>query len=140
MSQDKAKKAAKPWFQYAIDDLQLARFILASSPKPYYAQIAFFCQQSIEKSIKGFLVYHKKRFTKIHDLVKLSKLALEIDASLSDLLRDAAKTTPFAVAYRYPDAEVEPVTRPDVDEALVLAQNVFREITSRIPLGAQWDV
>lgn len=140
MLPDKRKASAKPWFQYALGDLRAAQ-MLSTAPNGLYPQIAYHCQQSVEKSMKGFLIYHGVRFQKTHNLVELLGLVTALDAHLSQKLEAASQfLNPFAVTFRYPDAEVEPLSIDQIQKAVTLAKESFDLITSAIPFDAQWDL
>ena len=68
-----------------------------------------------KSDVKGILTYKTVRFTKTHDIAKIS----------SDL-------TPDAVANRYQDALINDLTEAQVLEALALSKNVYSELTSLI--------
>jgi HEPN domain-containing protein len=140
ISPDKRKAAAKPWFQYALGDLRAAQ-LLATAPTGLYPQIAYHCQQATEKSMKGFLIYHAVKFQKTHNLVELLGLLTSVDQNLARKLEASAQfLNPFAVTFRYPDAEGEPLTSEQVQRAVTLAKESFDVVTSAIPFDAQWSL
>ncbi|MEQ1724066.1 MAG: HEPN domain-containing protein, partial [Pseudobdellovibrio sp.] len=92
------------WFKYASRDLKMAQLSLASG-KDYKNISAFHSQQCAEKAIKGFLAYHKVRFSKTHDLIQLSTEVASVDLKLSKLILKSKGLSDFAVIYRYPSAQ-----------------------------------
>jgi len=66
------------------------------------AVVAFHCQQSVEKLLKGFLVSRVIEFEKVHDLRLLLDQCAQADPSFEALRDDAETLTIFAVTYRYP--------------------------------------
>ncbi len=140
MLPDKRKASAKPWFQFANGDLRAA-LVLSSMPNGVYPQIAYHCQQAVEKSMKGFLIYHGVRFQKTHNLVELLGLIKSVDSNMAKKLEEPAQfLNPFAVSYRYPDAEIEELSERQIQKAVALAKLSFEFITSAIPFDAQWDL
>lgn len=121
-------KMVQLWFTNASRDLRAAQNLKSLNDGEFYGHCAFWCQQSIEKSIKGYLAFHRIRFTKIHILKKLVKLTEQTDHDLKSLKIDLARITEFAVGYRYPDAEIKPITKEELEHTLVLTQNVFAEL------------
>jgi len=97
-------KMTKQWFTYASRDLRAAKAILAMGSE-YKNISAFNCQQSVEKAIKGFLVFNGIRPPKSHSIKDLAKFVEELDAQLAKKLAKADILTKYAVVYRYPDAE-----------------------------------
>ena len=124
-------KIVKQWFTYAIRDLKAAKAIREMGPE-YKSIVAFNCQQCVEKSIKGFLVFHGLRPPKTHTIKDLAHAIAQIDGSLAKKLHKADKLTKFAVAYRYPDAEKKPLTLKETDSALKLAQAIFDDLLARV--------
>ncbi|WP_230869408.1 HEPN domain-containing protein [Iocasia frigidifontis] len=51
------REIAQEWFELADYDLQSAVFLLKMKPKPLEI-MAYHCQQSVEKYLKGFLAFH----------------------------------------------------------------------------------
>ncbi|MDZ4675937.1 MAG: HEPN domain-containing protein [Oligoflexia bacterium] len=127
---------AGAWFKKANQDLKVIKFLLDGADSDVLESCAFHCQQSIEKSIKGFLVHNLIRSKKIHDLRPLAEKAVSIDESLDFIILNKTlldKITDFAVAYRYPDAvpELPPLTKSEVLDARDLAQKCFNELSKR---------
>lgn len=101
-----AKAQYKKWFSEAIYDLKIFRATY-DWPDRSLLRCGFFLQQSIEKSIKGYLVYHGLKYPTIHDLGKLADLAIKNDGTLSQLFEGVEELNPFYLAARYPDAANE---------------------------------
>jgi len=120
----------REWFQVAEDDLTSAQILLDHEP-PIINTACFHCQQAIEKTLKAFLVWKNEPFEKTHDLTYLLELC-EIHGLAFDFLKDKAKTiTSYAAEIRYPLASLE-VTLNEAQEALDIANNVWRVIRSLI--------
>ncbi len=120
------------WFVKASRSLRVAKLIV-SSQTDLIDEAPFHCQQSVEKAMKGFLAFHKVRFAKIHDLEKLIALIATVDPKLAQILLPAESLTRYAVSYRYPDAQEEPITAETILEAVRLAEKFYDEISSRLP-------
>jgi len=120
------------WFKKANDDLRAAEALINIEP-PLFDEIAFHCQQAIEKAEKGFLFWHKQPFQKTHDLYLLGLSCCEIDPSLSNTIKPTARLTEYAVEYRYPSSAIHP-SRNEIDEMIHLAKMVLTEISNRLPL------
>ncbi len=57
------KKLAQEWFDIGDDEFDFASAAFKDFGG-FYPQICFQCQQGVEKYLKGFLVLHKKTFSK----------------------------------------------------------------------------
>ncbi len=124
------------WFKKSHQDLKVAKFLLAQNDNDLLESCAFHCQQSIEKSMKGFLVHNKARTKKTHDLRQLAQQVSDIDNTIEFIEVKKSlivRIKDFAVAYRYPDASLEssPLTQTEVISALDLAVECFDELSRR---------
>ena len=88
-------KKVREWIKYADDDLLFARHGLTIKSGSPYRLVAFHAQQSAEKFIKSYLVYHSIDFPYTHDIRILLKLCMR-KASWPEELKDAEELTPFA--------------------------------------------
>lgn len=121
----------REWLARAALDLRAAAFEFTAEP-PLTADILFHCQQLAEKSLKGFLAWHDEPFRKTHNLVEVGQQCAAIDATLTDLVRRAARLTEYAWKFRYPGEQEEPPV-VEAREALALAREVYEAILSRLP-------
>jgi HEPN domain-containing protein len=83
--------SSQAWTFFADKDLALAEFI-AERPE-FTGELAFHCQQAVEKYLKAFLAKLKIPFKKTHDLVELYHIVkgvkdLNIDEILLKDIRD----------------------------------------------------
>lgn len=132
MQPDTARVAeAREWLVKAALDLRAAEFEFTADP-PLTADIVFHCQQLAEKSMKGFLAWHDEPFRKTHNLVEVGQQCAPLDATLTDLMRRAARLTEYAWKFRYPGESEEPPVS-EAQEALALAREVYGAILSRLP-------
>ena len=118
---------AKSWFEKSAQDLRMAKGLFEMDTS-FKEGSVFLCQQSIEKALKGFLVFHKVRVVKTHDLVELSEQALNIKSDLKTLGQDMELFTEYAVSYRYPDAAKAALTSDDVKHTLTRSQELYDEL------------
>lgn len=70
--------------------------------KTNYDGICFHAQQCAEKYLKARLSKAEIHFTKIHDLVALLELVLEVEPTWEQFRIDLAFLSDFAVSFRYP--------------------------------------
>ena len=101
-------RIVKAWFTKASRDLRTTKLLLAQNNEDFWESAVFHAQQAAEKSIKGFLAFHKVRFTKTHNMEILITLVADVDKSLSKELEFAKSLTQYAVAYRYPEENEPP--------------------------------
>jgi HEPN domain-containing protein len=119
------------WLTKASQDLEAAeRLLIGSSPLP--SQAAFLAQQAAEKAQKAFLAWHKKIFSKTHDLRVLGAECVTIDATLKPVSISVAKISGYAVETRYPGPWSEP-TVAEAQEATRLASEMLAAVIARLP-------
>lgn len=93
------------WIEIALDDLDSAKILLK---KKKYLQSGFYCQQAVEKIMKGYFCYFKNDeppYT--HNLLKLAEVS-----GLNDVFNDDQKAhidllMPLNIEARYPDDKRE---------------------------------
>ena len=127
-------RAVKAWFTKASRDLRTTKLLLAQNSEDYWESTVFHAQQTAEKSIKGFLAFHKVRFTKTHDIEILINLVAGVDKSLSRELDFAKVLTKYAVAYRYPEENEppEPLTQTVCEKVAQMANDVFKSMSEKV--------
>ena len=109
----------KPHVEEALLSLRLADRgikafeVLSNEPEVHLSVACFHAQQAVEKSLKAALFAHEIEFGRTHDLVKLAQLlrgrGIVVPVSDSQLRR----LNPFAVAFRYDDADIETIPKED---------------------------
>ncbi|WP_205739159.1 HEPN domain-containing protein [Halocella sp. SP3-1] len=95
------REIAQEWFELADYDLQSAVFLLKMKPKPLEI-MAYHCQQSVEKYLKGFLAFHGGQIKKTHDLIFLNKECQKYDALFKNIIDECINLTDYGVQVRYP--------------------------------------
>lgn len=123
------------WFKKSSQNLRLAKLILNLDEK-FYEHVCFNAQQSVEKSIKGYLTHKKIRFDKTHDIAILASLVAGVDRDLAENLMAADELTEFAVKIRYPEEAGDQiiVDRDLAQKSIHLAQSVYDQLSNIIGL------
>lgn len=92
--------------------------------RPNHDAVCFHAQQCIEKYLKALLTEHKTPFPKIHDLVKLGEMCLQITPALKAVEADLDLLSRYAIAFRYPGEQAT----PDEAKAAVKALEKVRKL------------
>ena len=79
-------KIAKEWVIKSQNDLKSAEILFRENGPT--DSLCFHCHQAVEKILKGFLVFNKKEFPKVHDLIHLLNLCRKLDKNLEKLEKD----------------------------------------------------
>lgn len=88
------------WLKKAKEDELSAKVIIKENGAPSTA--CFLSQQMAEKLLKGLLVSHTKDFPKIHDLLDLETLLLDITPKVKEIHQDLVLLNRYYVETRYP--------------------------------------
>ncbi|MDY7030811.1 MAG: HEPN domain-containing protein, partial [Thermodesulfobacteriota bacterium] len=104
-----------------------------SFAEPITDTVCFHCQQTVEKYLKAFLVYHQIYFPKTHRIMDLLELCATKDSSFKVELENADNLTDYAVEIRYPDVWLEPGI-DDAKEAFEIAKKVKKLVLNKIKL------
>lgn len=97
-------KETKNWLVKALNDYKTAeKLINLPSEEIITDTLCFHCQQSVEKFLKAFLVYHKIDFERVHSLEYLIKLCSTVDTEFEILYEITKDLSDYAIEIRYPD-------------------------------------
>ena len=121
----------KSWLVKAARDLRAADHEWSATP-PLRDDIAFHCQQAVEKSLKAFLTWHDVAFRKTHDLIELGQACVGVQADISSLLRRAAPLTEYAWKFRYP-GDIDEPSPGETHEAFSLAREIYEKVFELLP-------
>ncbi|MGH9398534.1 MAG: HEPN domain-containing protein [Terriglobia bacterium] len=122
----------KQWLAYADEDLRFARHGFSLSDSPPHHLIAYHAQQSAEKCLKAYLIFHVIDFPYTHDIAHLLELCSG-HGSWAGELRDAEALTPYAITARYP-GEDEEVSEAEARRAVEVAGRVRQTVRRSLRL------
>jgi HEPN domain-containing protein len=134
--EDKRRSELIAWLEKASADLASSEVLLASGIRSQLHQVLFHCQQTIEKSLKSFLVWNQVTFRWTHDIAEIGNQCIQIDKSLDALIAEVKYLSDYAWEYRYPGEDTEP-SKAEAKAGLVAAKKVFREILKKLPKEVQ---
>jgi HEPN domain-containing protein len=107
---------------FAETDLGSAEYLQGRRPLPVEV-ICYLCQQSAEKSLKGFLALRGIQPPRIHKLDELCRLCKDYLADFQDILMPCNLLNRYGVQPRYPrEITIEP---EDMAEALKYAKTIL---------------
>lgn len=129
------RKLVQDWLDRARRDLVAARVLMAGSDS-VLANAIYDCQQAAEKAVKGFLIYHDRRFRKTHNIQLLVTLAEPFEARFSTWLQVGSRLTPYVSRFRYPPEEADQPSEPsreEVAQALQDAEGPYAFVLALLP-------
>lgn len=97
--------------------------VLMSSGEVHLSIVCFHAQQAVEKCLKAVLFTHQIEFRRTHNLVTLAELlrAAGIEVPIND--SELARLNPYAVEFRYDDADIILITPSEMYQMLVTARS-----------------
>jgi HEPN domain-containing protein len=129
MNQNNSKNYLE-WFQKADEDELNAMSILKHRDGTP-SGVCFLSQQMAEKYLKGLLIYNNKNFPKIHDLIQLQTLLLDIISDIKDYNNELDLLTTYYFETRYPGDYPE-FTWEEAEEAHEAAKKIKQFVLSKI--------
>ena len=122
------------WVRQAGDDLAVARLVYQED---YFSHACFLAQQSIEKALKGYLLWVANDYPRVHRLVELVTRCQVHDACFEELLADCIVVDQYYIPTRYPNGV--PGSLPDglpgseeAEEAIGIASKVYRLVLDKL--------
>src|SRR5688572_5210647 len=126
------KKHLLEWIKTAHSDFEAANKLFSDEEDVYILKICcFHLQQSIEKYLKAYLIFHKTDPPYTHDIAVLLNLCCKIEDQFSSF--DIRQLNDFAVSVRYPDTTYIP-DLADIRYYFLLTSQIETFITSKIIL------
>jgi len=125
-----SNELVQSWFLKAARDLETAK-IVASHMPDFDDVIAFHCQQTIEKSLKGYLVFLDLEFKPVHDLGYLLNLTVTKDDSFDIYFEEVDRISRYAVQIRYPDTIIN-LTNFQIQEAIAISDLIYNLVKEKI--------
>jgi HEPN domain-containing protein len=125
-----SEKNYEEWFEKAHDDeLNAASILRHRDGAPNGT--CFLSQQMAEKYLKGLLLFHGKEFEKVHDLLRIASLILEVEPEVHKIKNDCKTLNRFYIETRYPGDYPE-FHWGDAEEALQAALEIKNFVLSKI--------
>ena len=122
------------WLDKALCDLQCARLLLTYGGDNY--NIAFHCQQAIEKALKGYLLYRTGRHYDGHNLTYLCRQAIQQDPdAFSEYLDESAALNDLYIETRYPTDLPFEIDEREIRRYLDMAERMFAAIRRELYAG-----
>ncbi|MDR0611627.1 MAG: HEPN domain-containing protein [Planctomycetaceae bacterium] len=114
---------AKKWFEKAANDLVVAVHVFEDLHPKQIDITCYHCQQSTEKTLKGYLVSQGIEPPKTHDLILLCRLCAKTNRIIETILSDCGELTLYSVTTRYPDNDE--ITESDAKIAIKQAKRIY---------------
>ena len=124
------------WLDKALLDLQAARILMTWNGDT--CNIAFHCQQAIEKALKGYLLFKTGRHFDGHNLTYLCRQAIRIDPdTFTEYLDESAALNDLYIETRYPTDLPFEIDEREIRRYLDMAERMFAAIRRELYAGGR---
>lgn len=96
----KSEKNHSEWFKKADEDELSITAIMKNGGA--FSTACFLSQQMAEKYLKGLIVFHDLSFTKVHDLLELETILLDIEPEIKNYESELDLLSSYYIETRYP--------------------------------------
>ncbi|WP_370813842.1 HEPN domain-containing protein [Butyricicoccus pullicaecorum] len=118
------------WLDKALLDLQAARILMTWNGDT--CNIAFHCQQAIEKALKGYLLFKTGRHFDGHNLTYLCRQAVQQDEMFTEWLDESAALNNLYIETRYPTDLPVAIDEHACRQYFSMAENMFAAIRQEL--------
>lgn len=118
------------WLDKALLDLQAARILMTWNGDT--CNIAFHCQQAIEKALKGYLLFKTGRHFDGHNLTYLCRQAVQQDEMFTEWLDESAALNNLYIETRYPTDLPVAIDEHTCRQYFAMAENMFAAIRQEL--------
>lgn len=119
------------WLLIAQEDLDSSK-LLATVP---FMTTLFHIQQCAEKALKAYIVLKKNMIIRIHDLVQLVDVCIEIDEDFEMLRLFASVLSPYQTAGRYPTPNFIKLSKEEIKEIIEQSEFILNFVIHRINIA-----
>ena len=96
-----------------------------------YSTVCFLSQQMAEKYLKSLIIFNNMSFPKVHDLLELETILLDIEPEVSHYEHDLDLLNSYYVETRYPGDYPE-FTLKEAQEAFEAAKRIKEYVLAKI--------
>jgi HEPN domain-containing protein len=126
----KNPEEVKEWLRRAKSNLILAK-AGRPSDEVLYEDVCFYCQQAVEKALKGLLVSIGIDFPYTHSISKLIGLIEVLNIDIPAEIKNSIVLTVYAMEARYPGYD-EFISEEEYKETVRLAEQVYNWVRERL--------
>ncbi len=118
------------WLNNAQEDIITAEMIM-SNPR-CYKLASFHCQQTLEKSLKSYILFKENKLLDGHNLLWLCRQAAKIDKDFIDFIDECALINHCYIETRYPSDLLFEITDNQMEKIFSSTKTVFEAICNKI--------
>jgi HEPN domain-containing protein len=130
-----SSERSRQWLDRAVEDLAVAQLVFRED---YFSHACFLAQQSIEKTLKGYLLWVSNTYPRVHNLVDLLALREKYDLAFEGFRQDRIIMDQYYIPTRYPNgipgSLLDGLPGPDeASEAINIAGRIQHWVLSKLP-------
>ena len=127
---DLRPQAAAKWLEKAKHDLDTA--FLNHRHGGYTDVTCYFGHQTVEKSLKAFLVCHSIRFKKTHHLSSLLEMCVRKDSGFLQFQEECRTLNDYYIETRYPLDLPVVYTKQEAQEAIEISEKMVEFVKEKL--------
>ncbi|WP_411681297.1 HEPN domain-containing protein [Clostridium thailandense] len=116
----------KDWIEKAERDLKSAKILKEHDCGNDV--VAFHCQQSVEKSLKAYLISKGEGIVSGHSLIYLCKLSENHNSEFKNYIKDCGFLNQYYIETRYPADNPLIISDYESEECIGIAEKIYRTI------------
>ena len=116
----------KDWIEKSYRDLKSAKILKEHDCGNDV--VAFHCQQSVEKSLKAYLIVNGEGIVSGHSLIYLCKLSQKHNIEFKKYIKDCGFLNQYYIETRYPADNPLIVSDYECDECIKIAEEIYKLI------------
>lgn len=115
------------WFKKGDRDLGSA--IVLFNDGDYLDSVGYHLHQSIEKYLKGFLLYYNYDYPFIHDLKKLLEICAKFDKHILDYTEECIRMNGYFIEVKYPSDEPKEYNAVEIKKSISMTEFIIKYIS-----------
>lgn len=120
------------WLERAGNDLKAALAIFNYYEDPPSDTVCYHCHQVAEKALKGYIVSKEGALPKIHDLVALFNICLQLDKDLEISKDDLEVLDQYYIEAKYPLDMPISYSKEEAKDAIDKAMSILKTIKDKL--------
>lgn len=120
----------KDWIEKAERDIKSAKILKEHDCGNDV--VAFHCQQSVEKSLKAYLISKGEGIVSGHSLIYLCKLSEKHNSEFKKYIKDCGFLNQYYIETRYPADNPLIVSDYEAEECIDIAEKVCKTVIDKI--------
>lgn len=126
----KDSKIYRDWFKKAEHDLMAAKILFNDGG--FMDTIGYHLHQTIEKYLKGFLLFYKQKYPITHNLIKLLKECSKSNKDIIDYYEECERMNAYYIETKYPMDMPQDFPKNEMKKSIEMTEFLIKYIKSQL--------